>query len=217
MSAEQGVEGFCIQRGFSGREVNAAMDGFRSMGLRVIWASKAKVGWIPMGDVEFCAPAFGPHRIDFYPEFLTKWLCRMRHRTSRRIDFDMPVFVKSAKDWKTNFISRVVQPGEVVPLGDYWVSEVVEFVQEWRYYVANGRLVTTGWYQGSDEEEAAPELSVEWPEGFSGAVDFGRLDDGRMALVEAHAPFACGWYGDNHKDYAEWLLESWQHRDWWKL
>lgn len=212
MNHEQGIEGFCIQKGFSGREVLAAV----SSG-PCVWAHEALPGYVPVGTVEFCAPEFGPHRIDFYPEFLRGFLHREMFRTDKQIRFNEDAFVKDALAWKSDFESRVIPAGICVPDGDYWVSEPVTFVQEWRYYVANGRVVTTGWYQGSDEDEAAPELAVEWPEGFSGAVDFGRLEDGRIALVEAHAPFACGWYGDNHKDYAEWLLESWQHKDWWKL
>jgi hypothetical protein len=89
-------------------------------------------------------------------------------------------------------------------------------VNEWRYYVANGDVVTTGWYRGEDEDKPAPELPVEWPEGFSGAVDFGELEDGHLALVEAHAPFACGWYGERHEDYARWQLEAWKCSEWWK-
>lgn len=186
-----------------------------ALGVEVVWDKVPREGWVSLGTVEWCWMSFGEHRIDFFPGFLSGWMCRSWHRTTRRIDAHCPLFVKSAKGWKTNFVSRVVEPSEMVPLGDYWVSEVVEFVQEWRYYVANGRVVTTGWYQGEDEDEPAPELGIEWPEGFSGAVDFGRLDDGRIALVECHAPFACGWYGENHRDYAEWLLEGWKNREWW--
>jgi hypothetical protein len=35
-------------------------------------------------------------------------------------------------------------------------------------------------------------------------------------LVECHAPFACGWYGDDPCLYAEWQRIAWQHSDWWK-
>lgn len=81
--------------------------------------------------------------------------------------------------------------------------------------MADGDLITTGWYDGNDENEDAPMVGAMWPKGFSGAVDFGRLIDGRIALVECHAPFACGWYGDDHKDYALWLAIGWETRDWW--
>jgi hypothetical protein len=207
---------FCIQKGYRGREVNAVLDGAPKLGVEVCWSGEALEGCVPVGTVEWCMPVVGEHRIDFFPGFLAEWLRRDVRRMTRRIEFPYPVFVKSAKGWKTNFISRVVEPGEMVPLGDYWVSEPVVFTQEWRYYVADGVVVTTGWYTGNGENEPAPELGIEWPEGFSGAVDFGRLDDGRLALVEAHAPFACGWYGERHVDYAEWLLESWKDRNWWR-
>jgi hypothetical protein len=62
-------------------------------------------------------------------------------------------------------------------------SSVVKFTQEWRYYIANGKVLTTGWYDGDNEDEIAPELNVNYPSGYCGAVDFGRLETGEIALV----------------------------------
>lgn len=208
------LKGFCIQKGYRGREVNAVLDGAHGMGVEVCWSGEALDGWVPMGTVEFCLPVMGEHRVDFFPGFLHSWLNRKVWKEDGG-NARKGVFVKDATRWKSDFESRVFEKMEPVCLGEWWVSEVVTFVQEWRYYVAGGELVATGWYAGDDEDEPAPAVGVDWPANFSGAVDFGRLDDGRIALVEAHAPFACGWYGEHHKDYAEWLWRAWQTRDWW--
>ena len=194
------MRGFCIQKGHSGREVTAIVSAAEWLGVGIKWSREAVEGMVPVGTVEFCEVAFGEHRKDFFPEFLSGEMGRRHYRTSRRIELSDPAFLKDATKWKSGFESRVVYPGELISRKDFWVIEPVEFVQEWRYYVADGGVVTTGWYMGVDEDEPAPELGIEWPEGFSGAVDFGRLADGRIVLVECHAPLACGWYGEDHRD-----------------
>lgn len=169
---------------------------------------------IPIGTVEFCAPSFGPHRIDFYPLFLRDHMHRQLMCTTVGQLYKLK-FVKDALAWKSEFESKVYPVGFTLPAGCWWVVEPVTFMNEWRYYVANGEVVTTGWYAGDDENCNAPPLDVEWPDGFSGAVDFGQLSTGDLALVECHAPFACGWYGENHEDYLLWQRDAWAHRDWW--
>jgi len=44
-----------------------------------------------------------------------------------------------------------------------------------------------------------------------GALDFGILTTGELALVEANSPYACGWYGKNHKLYFEWIVAGWEY------
>jgi hypothetical protein len=118
--------------------------------------------------------------------------------------------VKSADRYK-DYPAKVLRTGDKWPMsGRFIVSEPVTFVQEWRYYVANGEVLASGWYDGNDENEPAPALPIAWPAGFSGAVDFGRLADGRIALVESHHPYACGWYGDDSEMWVLWLIEGWR-------
>lgn len=208
------MKGFCIQRGYSGREVNAILSSAAALGVEVCWSKDALEGWVPVGSVEFGELVFGRNRKEFYPVFLLSMMHRDYSGRTGGMIYE-PRFVKDGTAWKSDWESGVYPAGTVLEDRPFWIIEPVTFTQEWRYYVANGKVVTTGWYQGHDEDEPAPELGIEWPEGFSGACDFGRLDDGRLALVECHAPFACGWYGEHHKDYAEWLLEGWKHREWW--
>jgi hypothetical protein len=170
---------------------------------------------IPIGTVEFCQEAFGPHRLDFYPQFLQPWLKREVTLTHAG-QLYRQMFVKDATAWKSFYVSEVKPSGYILPSGSWWVSEPIQFVNEWRYYVADGDVVTTGWYDGNDETKEAPTLDIEWPKGFSGAVDFGELESGEVALVECHAPFACGWYGEDHSDYLLWLAVAWEDKGWWR-
>ena len=87
------------------------------------------------------------------------------------------------------------------------------FTNEWRFYVAEGRVLAAFWYSGVDEDKPAPSISVPWPSGYCGAVDFGELEDGRVALVEAQHPFACGWYGrlSEGSIYAQWITAGWNY------
>ncbi len=221
---------FALQPGLSSREVIAVMNAARRLRHEYeVWPGRPNPGdhLIPIGDVDYCESYWSPevrqdwshYARDFYPDFLTNWLHRKvgyatfgqydttDYSATRRRD----IFLKTAKCWKSDFVSRVVRWDEHVPLDWYYWSEPVFFIQEWRYYVADGRVITTGWYKGRDEDEPAPTLwDVKWPSFYSAAVDFGRLEDGRIALVEAHAPFACGHYSDSHEDYVRWQADAWQ-------
>lgn len=207
---------FALQIGYGGREAIAIRVGADSVGAVAYRRDFPLPGEIPIGSVEFCEEAFGPHRLDFYPDFLEPWMLRECFKSSGGITFNEPAFVKDATAWKSTFPSQVLPAGTTLEEGEWLISEVVRFVNEWRYYVANGSIITTGWYAGEDEDKPAPDIDVEWPDGFSGAVDFGELEDGTIALVEAHAPFACGWYGERHEDYARWQVEAWRNSSWWK-
>lgn len=209
---------FCIQRGLGGRESLAIRSASEWLGAEVVVSEKALPGATPIGSVEFCEPVFGDHFVRFFPDFLRHTFNRplMRYRGPYRIEG--PVFVKDISGWKTPFESRLLPHGESMelPEGDFLLSPQMQFWDEWRYYVACGEVVATGWYKGMNPDTPAPVLhGVEWPKDFSGAADFGSLVDGRVALVECHAPFACGWYGEDHRDYALWQALAWENRNWW--
>ena len=115
-----------------------------------------------------------------------------------------------------------------------WLSEPVKFVSEWRYYVLDGVVVGAGRYdEGPDEapkpdvsrvSAAASEMSLSGslaPAAY--ALDFGVMDDGRTALIEANDAWALGYYqGDTpgpkvnpcearceHRTYAKMLYARW--------
>lgn len=204
---------FCIQSRQSTRESLAIVNACRSLGYRFEFSAVAEKGKVPVGSVEFCETAANPTPpiINFFPRFLRPHLNRQVDLVAvlGNIPQRQEVFVKRADVWKSDSNARIFSPTEPVPPGNYYISEPVRFVAEWRYYVAHGTLLAAGWYDGLIEDESAPTIDVQWPSDFSGAVDFGRLEDGRIALVEAHAPFACGWYGDDPETYTYWQHEAW--------
>ena len=198
-----------------------AVQGCRSLGVdwRTGKSDAAGPDCVPVGDVEFCervlsGQGFARPVPDFYPNFLHDWMHRTWTISERfRHYHEGPTdawFVKSADRYK-DYPAKVLRTGDKWPVsGRFIISEVVTFVQEWRYYVANGEVLSSGWYDGNDEDEPAPALPIAWPKTFSGAVDFGRLNTGKIALVESHHPYACGWYGDDSEMWVLWLTEGWR-------
>jgi hypothetical protein len=71
------------------------------------------------------------------------------------------------------------------------------------------------WYDGDEiNMPVAPELNIKIPEGYCGALDFGTLQSGELALIEANSPYACGWYGrvgSGSSVYVEWLISGWNY------
>lgn len=207
-------EKFCLQRTDSASREQLAII---QSGRPYIFSNEPLEGHIPIGDVPYCEKLFGeqPDIKDFYPKFLTRHLKRTIYLRNG-LEATRRAFVKSATEWKSDK-TKIVEPGEIVS-GQIYVSDVVKFTNEWRVYVASGRVFTIGWYDGDHEDLPFPRehlSTIKWPNNFSGAIDFGLLKNGTIALVEAHAPMACGWYGDNHDHYAAWQSEAWHNRDYW--
>jgi len=209
------------QPSYSGREVSkifllADKLGYHLVRERPIDYSKMDI--CPVGDVPFCEAVMVQQgvtiqRPDFYPPWLSGWLRRAvmyvedgEYRNMSKRGW----FVKRTDSYKSE-PARVIPPGGFLPTGSWAISGLVNFVQEWRYYISNAKEVANGWYAGNDEDETAPHLGIEWPDGFCGAADFGRLDDGTIALVEVHHPYACGWYGEDHKAYLLWLIDGFEY------
>lgn len=151
---------------------------------------------IPIGSIEFCEKLLPEKPVgvvmNFYPQFLKKMIYR-------NISLVPLGFIKRADRWK----------GDWTGCYSFYHAEPVCFENEWRFYVANGTVYSVGWYQGILEDSMTPEVPVEWPKSFCGAVDFGLRVDGRVELIEAHAPYACGWYGDCGLHYAQWQAIGW--------
>ena len=120
------------------------------------------------------------------------------------------IFIKPSDKNKrfTGFVTNGGYKGKKKP--PYWCSEVVYFVNEWRYYIANGKVLTAEWYSGDEiDTPDAPQIDANWPEDYCNAVDFGLTKEGKIVLVEANQPFACGWYGKQHDLYTKWIIEGW--------
>jgi len=145
------------------------------------------------------------------PDFLLPYLYRKIWK-AEKWPLGRRVFIKPADKYKrfTGFITNGGYRKKKKP--PYWCSDVVSFQNEWRYYVTNGKVVASGWYWGDEQNTPdAPTLDIGFPDDYCGAVDLGTLETGELALVEANHPFACGWYGTDHKAYALWLADGWKY------
>jgi hypothetical protein len=202
-----------IQPGYYGREATKVMSVAGKLGYRIAHgASPDKSRSAPIGSVEYCESWLSCRPI---PKFAPRWLSPWFHRKIEVRNAHLgdeahgDLFVKSGWRYK-KYPARIYMKNERLPDGLLFMSEVVSFAQEWRYYVADGCVLATGWYDGLDEDEPAPDLNIDWPKGWCGAADFGRLTNGRIALVECHHPYACGHYSNDHAAYAMWVVEGWQ-------
>lgn len=170
-------------------------------------------GYIPCGTVEWCEKFLTPEQStpDYYPEFLKDYLFRKVWRADKW-PLGQRVFIKPSDKHK-RFIGRITDGSyRKKKRGPYWCSEVVNFVEEWRYYIADGKVLIGEWYFGDEmTQPKAPELNVSIPDGYCGALDFGRLKTGELALIEANSPYACGWYGTDHDKYVEWIIKGWAY------
>lgn len=179
---------------------------------------------MPVGSVEFIRKVMGLRGIPepaslSYPESLLPYLRRSVTR-QRLGDLkpEAPVFVKPVE--VKRFTGFVLRPGHAVEhydehdqeqlsaayaLGDdfeVYLSEVVEFLSEWRFYVQDRDIIGGARYDahGADEapepDRAVVESAVRQ---FSGpaayAIDFGVLANGKTALVEVNDAWAIGLYG----------------------
>lgn len=115
-----------------------------------------------------------------------------------------------------------------------WLSEVVEFACEWRYYVdASGHILAKARYD-ADGDDDAPEPTAEVVQSAIDstvtylesrgnahpfAIDVGVLTNGRTAVVELSDAWALGLYGHARtpggtdwkaEDYVDFLLQRWR-------
>jgi len=209
--------GFACRRGDNRHEVQALF--YHAIMERIprqAFASPRGVpkGWVPVGNVAWVEGVLGRRFTpDYAPAFLQSWL-RRKTWTQEHWPTTLPVFLKPADRYKRFNGVVVGEESKLRRHGPFFCSEVVQFIDEWRYYLADGRVFAAHWYAGDElTTPAAPSLDMAWPAGWCGAVDFGRLSTGEIALIEAHHPYACGWYGrvGEGKVYAEWLLAGWRY------
>ncbi len=187
---------------------------------------------VPVGSVEFVSGVMSARSLETPPHmtypiellgpgapFLRRDVWSATFADARR-----DLFVKPRDEIK-RFTGALFQdlPLDVSISPNYpvWLSERVNFVSEWRYYVLKGQIVGAGRYDDGDDDLPAPDIGLVTaaigamtaaggPAGY--ALDFGVLDDGRTALVEANDGWALGYYRGtcSHLDYARLLHARWE-------
>ncbi len=202
----KGYKGFVLLKNDNSKEANAISIICTLQKIPIIRVSKGQKvpkDYVPSGSVEWCEAILGYHSTpDYYPSFLSEYL----HRKVWRPDkwpFHERVFIKPADRYK-RFTGFITTPGSYKgkKRGPYWCSEVVEFTNEWRYYISNGKVLCGEWYWGDEEKMPdAPNISYNpswiltvsiggrsltkmemlekkgicFPDGYCGAVDFGLM------------------------------------------
>jgi len=168
--------------------------------------------YVPSGSVEWCLQCLGREMIpDYYP----KWASKHLHRSVWKHDkwpLNQKVFIKPADRYKRFDGFKTTGSYKKKKKPPYWCSEIIQFEDEWRYYISEGKVLTGEWYSGDEiNTPDAPELNIDIPKDFYGTLDFGMIHFKKLALVEAHPPFACGWYGKQNEIYVQWLIDGWNH------
>ena len=94
-----------------------------------------------------------------------------------------------------------------------WVSDAVEFVAEWRYFVHHREIVGVGHYHGDPLRAPDPEVVRAAVAAYQGpaahVIDLGVLADGQTALVEVNDGFSFGCYGLPPLAHAAMLASRW--------
>ena len=164
-----------------------------------------------------------------FPLSLQPWLHRKVWRTSIRsleqaLEQGREVFAKPAGRRK-HFTGRVfASPGDMYYLAGtsaqepLWCSEVVRWLSEFRVYVIRGEIVSIHSYHGDAsvtlceptlrEAIATFTASGEAPAAYG--IDFGVLDGGETALVEANDGYSLGAYGIAAEPYTRLLFTRWE-------
>jgi hypothetical protein len=178
-----------------------------------------------MGQLEIEVPV-----PDDYPQCLREFMHRRVWKDQlgnleRKITMDMaaPVFAKPSERMKT-FTGRVfascrdfAEIGRVTRRQEVWCSDVVEWKSEYRVYVIDEEIVAMDHYAGDPQtvlDESTVEAAVrtyrrsgEAPSAYG--IDFGVLDSGRTALVEANDGYALGAYAIPAGPYSKLLMRRW--------
>lgn len=172
--------------------------------------------FVPSGSVEWCLDKLGKTvKPDYYPDWLAPHLYRKVWEADKW-PFEK-VFIKPSDKYKRFDGKCTFGTWKGKKKGPYWCSDIVSFINEWRYYIADGKILCGHWYTGEGlndpEPPETPYLDIDIPSDYCGCLDFGTLSTGEFALVEAQHPFACGWYGsaDEIELYIQWLLSGWKY------
>lgn len=138
-----------------------------------------------------------------------------------KLEKELPIFIKPnryAKEFVGGVISkessRKIFFNEIADETPVLVSEVVDFISEYRGYVINGQLKGIKHYSG--DFRVFPDVKIidmaisdykTAPVGYS--IDFGVTSDGRTLLVEINDGFSLGNYGLEDTTYSTLLTKRW--------
>ena len=225
---------FYLQKGYEGREANMVRFSQKNyIGDSSYIFCEPRPHIVLVGTVEWIDNYFiNYYNSTFVPDYYPHWTKSIWHRKIAHgregLKGVRRQFIKPSDKYKRfdPYIISLQNNGTAGPLeelyfanGPFVCSEVVEFVNEWRYYISNGEVLASWWYQGDEEDSEkdpnGPKFPIDIPKDYCGAVDLGILTTGELALVEAHHPYSIGWYGDNtqrdREVYIKFLEDGWKY------
>ena len=138
-----------------------------------------------------------------------------------REDTRCPIFVKPngrAKEFisgvLTSLSTKELLLNDVPDDEECFVSDIVDFVSEYRGYVIKGKLEGIKHYLGDFRVfpdmkivDSAVKDYISAPAGYS--IDFGVTSDGRTLLIECNDGWSLGNYGLESKLYCKLLTNRW--------
>jgi len=115
---------------------------------------------MPVGSIQWVTSVIGYTPI---PNHYPLWLSHLLYRKvwkSFKWPMEKDIFVKPY-DKPKRFEHKITTGGcKGKKKPPYWCSTKVTFIDEWRYYIVNGKIVYAAWYQGQNEDSLPPILNV---------------------------------------------------------
>jgi len=187
-------------------------------GILTVRTALARLGAPPPANIDY-PPALAP----FLRRRVRKATIREAHGLCRDDRFDPPVFIKPVTGHKefTGHVLAVYRDlirtagwAHEEPDTAVWLSDVVDFTAEWRYFVLGGEIVGVGHYWGDPLRTPDPGVVraavAAWTDAPAAyVIDFGVLADGSTAMVEVNDGFSFGCYGLNPYAHARMLAARW--------
>lgn len=182
------------------------------------------VGTIPSVHGALRQVGVEPPKSDDYPTTLRSYLHRQVTKstlaTLQNRESSNSIFVKPAGEQK-KFTGRVIYgyqdlylPPTISKRTEVWISEIVDWLTEYRVYVINGSVAAINHYDGD------PTIQIELPVVLEAinryrtapsayAIDFGVLSTGQTALIEVNDGYSLGAYGIDSESYTRLLFTRW--------
>lgn len=141
---------------------------------------------------------------------------------SARWTLKSPFFVKPlkvAKAFPAHVFTRESSLSITSQLDEHFeilISEYLDFISEWRYFVIEGEIRGVSHYAGRWDifpsetvvKKAVQDFAKHSPVSY--AIDFGVTINGESALIEVNDAYSLSSYGLSHSIYLELLMKRWK-------
>jgi hypothetical protein len=182
-----------------------------------ITENKLLAGYIPVGTTEFVSSYLEKHfnltpKPINIPLQLNEWKYLKRNiRFGPKEHIKEKCFIKSMD--KIKKFTDIVNGPDMVPDGNYLISEIIDIESEWRAFVYKDKLVGINNYSG--EFTMFPDINIindmiksYTDKPIACTIDVGINKTGTF-LIEVHDFFSCGLYGFSDSRIYPNMLSSW--------